>query len=56
MFGSTAALKAYITCEDEKHKKAGVTAVLIDEEGEMRHQGGFCTVRQLMNIKSAKST
>lgn len=54
MFGSTAALKAYIACEDEKHKKAGVTAILIDEEGEMRHQGGFCTVRQLMNVKSAE--
>lgn len=53
MFGSTAALRSYIMCEDAKHKAEGVTAVLIDEEGEMKHQGGFCTVRELMNFKSA---
>lgn len=40
-YGSTQKLKEYIECEDEKHKSEGVTAVKIDEEGELKQQGGY---------------
>ncbi|OUM64022.1 hypothetical protein PIROE2DRAFT_60936 [Piromyces sp. E2] len=42
IFGSTKKLIDYVDCKDEKHISEGVTAVLIDEIGERRHQGGMC--------------
>lgn len=40
IYGSTQKIKDYIECKDEKHKAEGVTAVVIDEIGEMLKQGG----------------
>lgn len=40
-FGSTQNLKDYLDCKDDKHKEEGVTAILIDEQGEFLKQGGY---------------
>lgn len=40
-YGSTQTMKDYLDCKDDKHKREGVTALLIDEEGEMLKQGGY---------------
>lgn len=48
-FGSTQALIDYIDCKDEKHIKDGVTAVLIDEIGEYKPQGGY-SIKALKEI------
>ena len=39
-YGSIQKMIAYCKCEDEKHKKEGVTAVVIDEIGEPKLNGG----------------
>lgn len=49
-FGSTQSMKDYLDCKDDKHKKEGVTAVLIDEEGEFKKQGGNYTVEYLRDL------
>lgn len=54
-FGSTQDMKDYIDCKDDKHKEEGVTAVLIDEEGEMLRQGGNYTVEYLKNMREEDS-
>lgn len=54
MFGKTIDIIKYIDCEDEEHKKNGVTAVLIDEEGEFKEQGGDRGFYSCENILSYK--
>lgn len=46
-FGSTKALIDYINCEDEEHKKNGVTYELVDEIGKLKKQGGNWTIKHL---------
>lgn len=48
-YGSTQDLIDYIDCLDKKHKDAGVTAVLIDEIGEYKKQGGL-SVKALKEV------
>lgn len=45
--GSTKDILAYINCEDNNPNHEGVEAVLIDEEGEYKKQGGY-SVRALL--------
>lgn len=48
--GSTKAILRYINCEDNSPNHVGVTAVLIDEEGELKPQGGNYTVGYLEEL------
>lgn len=52
-YGSTQAMKDYLDCKDQKHKDEGVTAVLIDEEGEMLRQGGY-SVKALLECEKVE--
>ena len=47
--GSTKAILKYINCEDDSEGHKGVTAVLIDEEGEYKAQGGY-SVQALLEV------
>jgi len=49
-FGSTQKMKDYLDCKDEKHQSEGVTAVVIDEFGEMLKQGGY-SVKALLECE-----
>lgn len=49
LYGSTQAMIDYLWCRDEKHKEEGVTAVLIDEIGEYKKQGGY-SVKALKEV------
>lgn len=40
----------YLKCEDEKHKKLGITSKLIDEQGEIKLKGGFHTVKEIKEM------
>lgn len=51
MFGSTQKIIDYIDCKDEEHQKNGVTAVLIDEIGEYKKQGGI-SVKALLEMEN----
>lgn len=52
-YGSAQQNCAYVRAEDEKHKKAGVTAELIDEEGDVLLKGGNYTVGYLRELKDS---
>lgn len=53
MYGSTQKIIDYIDCKDEKHISDGVTAVLIDEEGELKQQGGY-SVKALLETEKVE--
>ena len=48
--GSSRKILEYINCEDDSPNHVGVTAVLIDEEGEYKPQGGNYTVGYLEEL------
>lgn len=49
-YGSNKAILDYVNAEDEEHKKENVTAVLIDELGEYKQQGGNHTIKRLREL------
>lgn len=51
--GSTKAILDYINCEDNSPNHRGVTAVLIDEEGEYKPQGGY-SVKALLECENVE--
>lgn len=51
--GSTKAMLAYINCEDDSPQHKGVIAVLIDEEGEYKPQGGY-SVQALLDCENVE--
>lgn len=52
-FGSAQKNIAYCKCEDEGHRAAGVTAVIIDEDGQPRLKGGNYTVGYLKELDNS---
>lgn len=52
-YGSTQDLKDYIDCKDDKHKEENVTAILIDEIGELLKQGGY-SVKALLECNNVE--
>lgn len=50
-YGSNQAILNYVNAEDEEHKKENVTAILIDEIGEYKQQGGHHSVKHLLEIE-----
>ena len=46
-YGSAQQNIDYCMCEDKKHKDAGITAIVIDEEGEPKFKGGNWTIKRL---------
>lgn len=49
-FGSAQQNIAYLKCEDEKHKKLGITYQQIYEKGEAKFNGGFKTIQQVKQL------
>lgn len=49
-YGSIQDMVHYCKCEDEKHKKAGVTATIIDEVGEMKIGNRFPTIKEVKQM------
>lgn len=40
----------YLKCEDDKHKKLGVTCQIILEEGEPKYKGGYKTIKDIKEM------
>ncbi len=49
-FGSAQKCREYLLCEDDKHKKLGVTAITIYEEGDVKLNGGCRYVKDVLNM------
>ncbi len=49
-FGSAQKCREYLLCEDDKHKKEGITAIIIHEEGEAKLRGGCRYVKDILNM------
>lgn len=49
-YGSAQKCREYLLCEDDKHKKLGITANIIYEEGEIKLNGGIKYVKDVMNM------
>lgn len=49
-FGSAQQNIAYLKCEDEKHKKLGISYELIYEKGEPKFKGGYHTVGDIKEM------
>ena len=53
-YGSSSAILKYVMAEDDEHKAKGVTAVLIDEIGEYKPQGGDHSIKHLLEIDNVE--
>lgn len=49
-FGSATKNIQYLKCQDEKHIREGITAIIIDEIGEPRQRGGNVTIGYLKEV------
>lgn len=50
-YGNIQDMVRYCKCEDDKHKKLGVTATIIDEYGEMKIGNRFPTIKEVKQMK-----
>lgn len=49
-YGSAQKCREYLLCEDDKHKKLGITANIIYEEGDMKTKGGIKYVKDVIGM------
>lgn len=53
-YGSAQKCRDYLLCEDDKHKKLGITANIIYEEGDMKTKGGIKYVKDVIGMDKSE--